>query len=171
MLTVSKPNVMSKRKYHEHQTFRQFDIMALLVGTFAVSSFILIQKLYLTPGEVPAICIALYTMIIAASLIAIVYYLKVKLIISVNPKYLKYQYFPIHYKKQRVELSEIKSCKVVQTSLQAEYSGWAISYGVGTKQFSVSGKNGIEIELKNGNVIFLGSKNPEELKMILDNLK
>jgi len=45
----------------------------------------------------------------------------------------------------------------------AKWNGWNVSFSR-EKIFSVSGRNGIDIRMKNGEQLFIGSKNVEGLR-------
>ena len=49
-----------------------------------------------------------------------------------------------------------------------EYVGWGLRYGVRSKAYSVGGNTGIEILLRNGKRIIIGTQRAEEAKKMVN---
>jgi len=105
---------------------------------------------------------------IASGLGLLFWWLKrLRLKISVNDKRIKYKMSPIHNKSQRITWDEVASCEILRTPLAAQWHGSNIRYG-GESWFSLTGRNGLSIETKDGRRLFIGCKNVDELAAALD---
>ena len=49
-----------------------------------------------------------------------------------------------------------------------DYGGWGIRYGRNGKAYNISGNKGLMIEFRNGKRLMLGSREPEVLKMSIE---
>jgi len=49
-----------------------------------------------------------------------------------------------------------------------EYGGWGLRWSLNGKAVNVRGNMGIQVVLKNGSRILIGTSNPEDAKMALD---
>ncbi len=93
------------------------------------------------------------------------YLLNVRMRFAITEKSINYQYFPLHYKKQKIKIEDVDYCAVVDNpSLPSTMNGSNLSFATQEKMFSVCGRKGLDIRLKNGDRVFLGSKNAKELQ-------
>ncbi len=66
--------------------------------------------------------------------------------------------------RRLMALAEIKECSVRQYRPIREYGGWGIRWSPSRGMaYSVSGNKGVQLELKNGKKILIGSQEPENL--------
>ncbi|MGE5363218.1 MAG: hypothetical protein ACM3SM_03740 [Bacteroidota bacterium] len=103
-------------------------------------------------------------LIITAIILIILYLLlRVKLTVTVSDKNLHIRYFPLV--NRSIELDEILSCKAVRYKPLREYGGWGIRFSIRGRgmAYTVSGNMGVDIVLKNGKRILIGSARSEEL--------
>ena len=52
-----------------------------------------------------------------------------------------------------------------------DYGGWGIKYGLKGLAYNISGNFGIQLELKSGSKILIGTQKPDEVKKLLDEIK
>ena len=90
------------------------------------------------------------------------YFMKLKM--KVTKEGLYYQFFPIHLKEHLISFDEINSFKERTYSPINEFGGWGIRYGFEGKAYNVSGSQGVQLKLKNGNKILFGSQKSIELE-------
>jgi hypothetical protein len=86
--------------------------------------------------------------------------------LRVNEKGISYQYFPRHEDRTKIKWEEIDNCEVVKTPMMTEMSGWNVQFS-NEKNYSLSGRNGLDVTLKNGERVFLGAKNLSALKKVI----
>jgi hypothetical protein len=63
-----------------------------------------------------------------------------------------------------IPLSEIGSVQAVTYRPLREFGGWGIRWGwKGSRAYSIAGNRGVELELREGKLIVVGSETPEAL--------
>lgn len=65
--------------------------------------------------------------------------------------------------KRMIPLSEIASAEVRTYSPIMEYGGWGIRWGPGGKAYNARGNRGVQLVLRSGERVLVGSQRPEEL--------
>lgn len=80
-----------------------------------------------------------------------------------------YQFFPFHFSKKTVRWNELKKCYVRTYSPIKEYGGWGyrISTGQQGKAFNVRGKQGIQLVLKTGKKLLIGTQKEDDAKEVI----
>ena len=83
-----------------------------------------------------------------------------------------YKFGIIHFKFKHIRWDEIEKIYSREYKPIKEYGGWGIkgSWKRG-KAYNISGNQGIQLELKNGKKILLGTQKPQEVDEILLKLK
>ncbi|MCO6487792.1 MAG: hypothetical protein J5I98_05200 [Phaeodactylibacter sp.] len=160
---------MSKPQFTEEQRFRRWDVFALLVALMASASYHF-AELYLSGAYETSLLTLQYTLITIILAGAAAYLWSIRLILEIDKKGIRYQYFPRHYRKHRIKWEEIEHVEFIHTPVMAELSGWAVRLGTWERMFSVSGRTGLSLSLKNGQQLFIGTKHPGELKDALARL-
>lgn len=77
------------------------------------------------------------------------------------------RFFPFHLKKKFFSWEEIEKINVREYSPLLEYGGWGIRRGKSGGAYNVKGNMGLQLVLKNGKKILIGTQKAEELKQIL----
>lgn len=77
------------------------------------------------------------------------------------------RFFPFHLKKKFFAWDEIAKAEVREYSPLLEYGGWGIRRGKSGVAYNVKGNIGLQLVLKNGKKILIGTQKAEELKQIL----
>lgn len=76
---------------------------------------------------------------------------------------------PFHIKTRTYKWSEIEHVYTREYRPIYEYGGWGIRYTwKNGKAFNVSGKKGVQLELKNGKRIMIGSTSPEAIEPMIE---
>jgi len=65
--------------------------------------------------------------------------------------------------RDTILFGDIVECKARSYRPIREYGGWGIRRGRGGKAYNVSGNRGVQLTLKNGKGVLIGSQRPEEL--------
>lgn len=80
--------------------------------------------------------------------------------------YYRFKPFVLSFKKIRAE--DIASYQVREYSPIAEYGGWGYRYGFGNgKALNVKGNMGLQLKLKNGKKLLIGTQKPEEMDNVM----
>ena len=71
---------------------------------------------------------------------------------------------PFHFKWRYYAWSSIKSCQVRNYNPLTEYGGWGIKGTKHDRAFNISGKQGIQLEFKDGNRLLIGTQKPHDVQ-------
>lgn len=89
---------------------------------------------------------------------------------TVNNEGIHVNFHPFGYKKT-MEWNEIQLCYIREYSPIFEYGGWGWRYSFSSgRAYNVSGNIGLQIVLKNGKRILVGTQNADELKAYIEGL-
>lgn len=82
-----------------------------------------------------------------------------------------YQFFPFHLKKRKIEWNSIERAYVRQYRPIKEFGGYGIrGFTKKNRAYNVSGKFGLQIILKNGNRLLIGTQKSIELEEVIYDL-
>lgn len=92
-----------------------------------------------------------------------------KLRTEINESGIHYQFFPFHSTKKSICWEEMEDCGVRTYHAIKEYGGWGFraSFGNG-RAYNVKGNQGIQISLKNGRKLLIGTQRMEEAALVID---
>jgi len=84
-----------------------------------------------------------------------------------------YVFFPFHLTLKKYSWDNIQRFSVRQYDPITEYGGWGFRFGFLTKgmAFNVSGNKGIQLVLKNGSRLLIGTNKPDEASETLKKLE
>lgn len=159
--------------FKEVQKFRQVWIWLLLIGINGLFVWGFVQQIIfgIPWGNKPTDNTTfLVLLIIPISVNILILWLRLETEINENGIY--YRFIPFHFKRQTIYWTDVEKIYVRQYKPIVEYGGWGIrgSFGNG-KAYNVSGNMGLQIELKNGKKILLGTKKSKELEVFLQKMK
>lgn len=137
-------------------------VMAVFLLWFAASRFLAGRLSGSSPVTDDSL-IGVVLIITTVLLIILFLLFRVKLTVSVSDRYLHIRYFP--FANRSIELDEILSSKAVRYKPLREYGGWGIRFSIRGRgmAYTVRGDMGVDIVLKNGKRILIGSARSEEL--------
>ena len=157
-------------EFHEEQQFRQPWIwFALVIATVCIS-VMFIDGLYTQLvlhrpwGDRPVsdtglIISAAVSFLITAG-IALLFY-KLKLITIVDANGISIRFFPLTSK--HISFENIASCEARTYRPIREFGGWGIRFSRKGMAYNVSGNQGVQLELKQGKPVLIGSQLPQQL--------
>jgi len=97
----------------------------------------------------------------------IIYLFKLKTVI--DERGIHYQFFPFHRNMKIIAWNEVENCYTRKYRPISEFGGWGYKFGMGgTKALNVKGNKGIQLNLKNGKKLLIGTQRPEEAQMVID---
>ena len=96
-------------------------------------------------------------------------FLKSRLETEVRQDGIYYRFFPFINKFRKIDPGSLKYAKVRIYHPITEFGGWGIRFSLSGNgvAYTVSGNLGLQLELKNGNKILLGSQKPDEFRSVL----
>lgn len=92
---------------------------------------------------------------------------RARLYTDIDTEGIHYQFYPVHVQPHHIDWDQVAGYRVVRTSPLGHLCGWGVDFSTREPRYSVSGRNGLELFLKNGDRLFIGSKNPKRLRKVL----
>ena len=159
--------------FKEEQRFTQTWLIALL-GISIVIPIILITKEYLEKNS--SMTTNEFLLTLGGIIVSLSFIFFFKLTTRIDETGIHYQFFPFHFSLRLIKWPEINKAYVRTYDPISEYGGWGLKGGSlwnkknGTA-INVSGDIGIQLELKNGKRILIGTQKENEAKRVLENYK
>ncbi len=147
--------------FEENQTFRQPWLWGLMLAVLAGLLFALV-----TAQEGQIVLLAVLGLQLATCL----FLLSLRMTVQVETDFLRIRFFPIWTKT--IPLTEIVQWEARRYRPIREYGGWGIRYSWSKGwAYNVSGNQGVQLELANGQRILIGSQRAEELARAIEDGK
>lgn len=146
--------------FEEQQQFRQPWVWALLLGVLVIESAAFMAVITQTPGGA-GVLIFIGVLALLLGVIWLMYSLK--LTVRVHPDRVHIHFFPLT--KRDIPLEEIASHEARTYRPILEYGGWGLRYsftGHG-RAYNVSGNRGVQLTLRDGSRLLIGSQCADEL--------
>lgn len=159
---------MAKTIFKENQRWNRPELITMIGFLAVLAAYRLIEKLFFVSSTQFEVGVTF--MILLGLGLALFLIMNIRLRVSITDREIKFQYYPVHYKKVVLNWSDVESCELVETSLMAELSGQNAHFSVKERYYSVSGRTGLRLSLKTGQTIFLGTRHPRKLKEALRDL-
>jgi len=95
-----------------------------------------------------------------------------KLIVQINNEEIHYRWFPFHFKTQHILWKNVLSAEVRKYNALREYGGWGIKgWTAQNRAYNVDGNIGLQLVLRNGKRVLIGTKQSDKLEALLYDLK
>ena len=94
----------------------------------------------------------------------------IKLETAIDEIGVHYQFFPFHFSKKTIRWSAMNRCYTRTYSPIQEYGGWGYRTSFGKKKgsaYNVKGDKGIQIELKTGKKLLIGTQKEDEAQQVI----
>ena len=157
------------RIFKEEQRFTQTWLIIIIVISLIVTLAIILKEIdKLTTSE---IIISIGTIILASGLIFLF-----KLTTRIDEKGIHYKFFPFHLKFKTVVWNDIENAYMRTYDAISEYGGWGIRggalwYKAKGKAINISGNIGIQLKLKDGKKLLIGTNKKEQAQDVLSTYK
>jgi len=93
-----------------------------------------------------------------------------KLNTKINKQGIYFQLFPFQFKYNEISWNDVLTIEVRKYKPIREYGGWGYRFSFKNgKAYNISGNMGLQIVLKNGDKILIGTQKPDELMEFLKN--
>lgn len=152
--------------YKEIQRFRQLYIW-LPMGT----SIFIVSIITLTVGNPADFWVERYLgLLIMLPVAALLWFIRLET--KIDEKAIAIRFIPLINKWKVISWSEITDANIRKYSPLAEYGGWGVKgFSRKNRAYNISGDIGLQLVLKNGNKILIGTNNQEKLKTYLQYLE
>ena len=159
--------------FKEEQRFTQTWLHILLIITF-VTTILAVAKEWNDnlDQSIEANLSSLFTIISLILVHFLIYFSNLKT--KIDEKGIHYQFFPFHFSNKNISWVDISKIYVRSYNPISEYGGWGLRYTFNKKRgnaLNVSGDIGIQLELKNGKKLLIGTQKKEEATRVLETYK
>ncbi|CAM1369463.1 conserved hypothetical protein [Tenacibaculum litoreum] len=157
--------------FKEEQRFTQSWLIILITISIIVPITLIIKEYMKENSTMSSTEFILTSLGITLSITFIFFF---KLTTKIDEIGIHYQFFPFHLSIRKITWTEINKIHVRKYEPISEYGGWGLkgcflwNKGKGTA-INVSGNIGIQIELKNGKKLLIGTQKEQEVKRVLEN--
>jgi len=162
------------RVFEESQKFTQTWIMILVVISLLFPMILLINEWGNNSDYSLSANLDLFLALIIV-IISISPLLLFKLTTRIDEQGIKYQFYPFHLKLKVISWDELSDAYIRKYDAVSEYGGWGLKGGFFFKKkgiaYNVSGNIGIQLMLKSGKKILIGTKQKEKVQQVLDYYK
>jgi hypothetical protein len=161
------------RIFIEEQRFNQLWIIVIVIVSMVIPLGIILGTYIKDPSSfsVEQLIIILGLSILAPGIIFLF-----KLYSRIDEKGIHYKFFPFHWSHKIIEWYDIDKIYVRKYDALSEYGGWGFKGGAlwnkaKGKAINVSGEIGIQLELKNGKKLLIGTQKSKEVETVLEYYK
>lgn len=147
--------------FYEKQYFRQVWLWLFLLMLLGYS---------LLPVMEDFVILAAIIYLIPQLLILVLFH-QMHLVTEIDSLGISYRFFPFHQKKRALRWEEIERIELKKYSPIFDYGGWGIRGFSDDKAYNISGNVGIQLYLKNGKKILIGTQKPQEVHRTLSTLR
>lgn len=159
--------------FKEEQRFNQIWLILLILVSLLVPIGIIIKEYIKDPSSLTTTeLITIIGIMIVASGIIFVF----KLTTRIDEEGVHYKFYPFHWSFKVIAWNEIKNIYVRNYNPIGEYGGWGLRSGAiwnnsKGKAINVSGDIGIQLVLKNGKKLLIGTQKQIEAESVLATYK
>ena len=162
---------MTEKKvlFREVQRFRQVWVYLLLFGLLAFILFNFIRFVWITPAETTAPSAIALAVSLGIIILVILLFFTARLTIEFREDGIYFRFFPFHLKFKPVHWKDISEAYVRKYSPIRDYGGWGLRFSLAGKgrAYNVAGNRGLQLKLKNGKQILLGTQMPDKVSEAL----
>lgn len=158
----------------EEQRFKKWFLLPLIALPFigVLIPYILKKEAFPEMGSETFWGITITILIL---LTVVIFIVSIHLKTKIDEQGVHYQFFPIHFSEKFISWNEIDKCYLKKYNSIRDFGG----YGYRIKPFgrnkgkaiNVGGKHGIQLELKNGKRLLIGSQKPLDAEKVLETYK
>lgn len=161
------------RIFKEEQRFNQTWIIVLIIVSTIVPLFV-ITKEYLDNPE--SFTTSEFLGVLALIIVASGFIFVFKLYTRIDENGIRYKFFPFQLKFKLLPWTEIKTANVRTYDAITEFGGWGLKGGAlwnksKGRAVNVSGDIGIQLQLKNGKKLLIGTQKKEDAIRVLEAYK
>ena len=155
----------------EEQRFTQLWLHILLVISFVVSIVFVANDWY-TSDTTDSDAKRGFFILLGSMLLVYGLIFSLKLKTRIDEKGIHYQFIPFHFSMKLILWSDLEKAYVRKYDAISEYGGWGMKGGLFWRKskgiaYNVNGDLGLQLELKNGKKILIGTQKENEIKRIL----
>lgn len=143
-------------RFHERQRFRQLWLWLLLLGVLIVNAVSVVR--FPVTSTITGLVIVVAVMVMLA-------YAHLDVMVTDDEVVIRFR--PFHIRGRRIPLRELAEVHARDYRPIAEYGGWGIRLSGNGMAYNTHGTRGVQLVLKNGTRILIGSQRSDELAAAL----
>jgi hypothetical protein len=93
---------------------------------------------------------------------------KFELVTQVHKDGVYIKLLPIRWKFKKIGFEQIANCYARKYRPIVEYGGWGIRWGISGRAYNAYGNMGVQLELRGGKRLLIGSQNADKLAEIIN---
>lgn len=160
---------MTHRTFEENQRYNQIWLWAIILGVSVVIFYQLVNTLIhalennlISTGT---ILMSVFLVVMLAGINGLVFAMRLNTKIDQDAVQITFK--PLINKPKIFRWDDIEKATVKKYNPISDFGGWGIRAGWKSKAYNTSGNKGLELLLKTGNKILIGTQRPEELEAFL----
>jgi hypothetical protein len=155
------PNIF----FSEEQRFNQLFTWLIIAPVLAITSYQLFEIVADKTRPIPSEeLIGLGIAFVVTVGVGLLFY-HMKLITQINNAKIHIRFTP--FVNKTIHWTEVNRAFITTYKPIMEYGGWGIRRRTGKTAYSVSGKQGLQLVLKNGKMILIGTQKSDEIAYLL----
>jgi hypothetical protein len=157
-------------EFYERQSKKQWWVWVILIGIDLLFIFGCIQQLIFDNpfGNNPISDVGLLIVTILIFLFSVLMIFVLSLHTYINNEGVFVKYFPFQFRYKFYDWNTIRASYIRKYNPISESSGWGISLGNNaTKAYTMSGNMGLQLVLRSGKKILIGTNEPDYLETVL----
>jgi len=147
--------------YHEVQRFRQWWFWLIIIVTVGIG----VTNTLMTASDDKC----LYGIILIPVVVLLLLF-SMNLETKITEVGVDVKSFPLMMRGRHYAWSDIVKAYTREYAPIKEYGGWGIKGSYQSRAFNVSGKQGLQLELKDGRYVLIGTQKPSEIDAILKSI-
>jgi hypothetical protein len=148
--------------YEEKQFLRSNSIVWVAIASLLITFLAIVINFSGDKSDLNGLFIL---SIVIISIVPLLLLASIHLRIEKDGIYIKY--FPFHFKPLFFKWSEIDHFEIRKYNPLTEYGGWGVKGTRKNRVYNVSGDMGLQITMKNGNKLLVGTANPNKMEVAL----
>ncbi len=162
---------MSRAYFNETQRFRQWWIYLIIAGSLIAWGYGVFTSITAVEEEKATEDYILILTSLAPILLVFMIF-ALRLVTRVRNDGVYFQFKPLQFKEKHIKPDEINSWEVRKYSPIKEYGGWGIRAGGKKhgKAYNISGNMGLQLYLKNGKKLLIGTQKPREMQKAMESM-
>ena len=155
--------------YHEVQRQRQVWLWVIVLGITGLMWYTAIMQLlfHVPVGSKPASDPQAFVLWLIFGLGFPILFFYVKLETEVRYDGIQIRFFPFLLRTKKVAFTELSSCEARTYRPLLEYGGWGVRLGAKGWAYNASGREGVELQLRDGRMLLIGSQRSHELCQVI----
>jgi hypothetical protein len=157
--------------FYEKQRFHQWWLYLILIGMNGFFIYLFVQQVIFDKAfgaqRISNLSLSISALV---SILITIFLANFKLEIKIKADGIYIRFFPFQLSYKHYSWVNISKLYVRKYSPLGEYGGWGYRYGSGGKAFTISGNQGLQIELVNHKKLLIGTQKAEEIESVLNNL-